>query len=281
MTIILDGKALSAKKLIKLTENISKLEKKPKLAVILLGDDPAGKIYTSLKQKRAKAIGIDSLMIELPYETPEYALLEHIDVLNEDPDVNAILVQLPLPNHIDVTKVLTRITPEKDVDGFTPLNIGLLAEGSEPNAYPCTPLGVVKLLNEYKIEIEGKHAVIVGRSNIVGKPLSLMLLEKNATVTICHSRTQNLAVYTKTADILISAVGKPHTITKDMVKPNAIIIDVGISRLDDGKVTGDVDFHDLQNIAGAITPVPGGVGPMTIAMLLENTYKLYCLQQNH
>ena len=207
-------------------------------------------------------------------------MLEHIDILNEDPTITAILVQLPLPEHIDTSRVLLRIAPHKDVDGFNPINAGLLAVGAVPSAYPCTPLGIVTLLNEYKINISGKHAVIVGRSNIVGKPLSYMLLEKNATVTICHSKTQNLAAYTKSADILISAVGQKHIITQDMVKPNAIVIDVGITKTEEGKLAGDVDFANVSQIAGAITPNPGGVGPITIAMLLMNTYRLFMINNN-
>jgi len=280
MTILLDGKATSVKLLINLAERIRPLEKKPKLAVIIVGENPASKIYVNLKQKRAEAVGIDSLVIPLPADIPQEALLEHIDILNEDPSINGILVQLPLPEHIDTGKVLLRIAPHKDVDGFNPINAGLLASGAVPSAYPCTPLGIIKLLNEYKINIEGKHAVIVGRSNIVGKPLAHMLLEKNATVTICHSKTQNLAAITKTADILVSATGTPNLITAQMVKPNAIVIDVGISRTDEGKMCGDVDFAGVSQIAGAITPNPGGVGPMTIASLLENTLRLYYLQQN-
>lgn len=281
MTILLDGKATSVKLLINLAERIRPLEKKPKLAVIIVGENPASKIYVGLKQKRAEAVGIESLVIPLSEDITQDALLEHIDILNEDPSINAILIQLPLPEHIDKGKVLRRIAPHKDVDGFTPLNAGLLASGSIPSAYPCTPLGIIRLLNEYKINIEGKHVVIVGRSNIVGKPLAHMLLEKNATVTVCHSKTQNLAGITKTADILISATGQPNLITAQMVKPNAVVIDVGVSRNEEGKIAGDVDFPAVSQIAGAITPNPGGVGPMTIASLLENTLRLYYLQQGY
>ena len=277
MTILLDGKIISTKILLGLAEKVNQLEEKPKLAVIIVGENPASKTYVSLKQKRAQAVGIESIVIPLPADITQDALLEHIDILNEDSSITGILVQMPLPEHIDTNKVLLRIAPHKDVDGFNPINAGLLFTGATPSAYPCTPLGIITLLNEYKINIAGKHAVIVGRSNIVGKPLSHMLLEKNATVTICHSKTQNLASYTKTADILISAVGQKHIITQDMIKPNAIVIDVGISRDENGKLYGDVDFESVSQIAGAITPNPGGVGPMTIAMLLMNTYRLYLL----
>lgn len=279
MTILLDGKEVATKQLINLAEKIRKLDTPPKLAVIMVGDNPASKVYVNLKQKRAQAVGIDSLVIPLPTETTTEMLLEHIDILNEDSNINAILVQLPLPEHIDIGRILLRIAPHKDVDGFNPVNAGLMAIGAIPSAFPCTPLGIIKLLNEYKINIAGKHAVIVGRSNIVGKPLSYMLLEKNATVTICHSKTEHLEQYTKTADILISAVGKENLITKEMVKPNAVIIDVGVSKNAEGKLCGDVDFNNVSQIAGAITPNPGGVGPMTIATLLENTYRLYTLQE--
>ncbi len=277
MTILLDGKIISTKILLGLAEKVNQLEEKPKLAVIIVGENPVSKTYVSLKQKRAQAVGIESIVIPLPADITQDALLEHIDILNEDSSITGILVQMPLPEHIDTNKVLLRIAPHKDVDGFNPINAGLLFTGATPSAYPCTPLGIITLLNEYKINIAGKHAVIVGRSNIVGKPLSHMLLEKNATVTICHSKTQNLASYTKTADILISAVGQKHIITQDMIKPNAIVIDVGISRDENGKLYGDVDFESVSQIAGAITPNPGGVGPMTIAMLLMNTYRLYLL----
>lgn len=219
MTILLDGKATSVKFLINLAEKIRQLETKPKLAVVIVGENPASKTYVSLKQKRAEAVGIESIVIPLPADVSQDALLEHIDILNEDSSINAILVQLPLPEQIDTSKVIRRIAPHKDVDGFNPVNAGLLATGTVPSAYPCTPLGIIHLLNEYKINIEGKHAVIIGRSNIVGKPLANMLLEKNATVTLCHSRTQNLSAITKTADILVSAAGVPNLVTAQMVSP--------------------------------------------------------------
>ena len=279
MTILLDGKALATKILLYLAGKINTLEVKPKLAVIIVGENPASKIYVNLKQKRANAIGMESIVIPLPENITQEALLEHIDILNEDTSINGILVQMPLPKHIDPEAVISRISPFKDVDGFHPINVGLLDTGSTPYASPCTPTGIIRLLNEYKIDITGKHAVIIGRSNIVGKPMAQMLLAKNATVTICHSKTQNLESFVKNADILVSAVGKAGIITKDIVKPNAIVIDVGISKDSDGKIKGDVDFETVQHTAGAITPNPGGVGPMTIAMLLENTYRLYKQQK--
>lgn len=278
MTILLDGKAVSTKMLIDLAGRITALEKKPKLAVIIVGENPASKIYVNLKQKRAAAVGIDSLVIPLPADVSQDALLEHIDILNSDESINAILVQLPLSEHINKEQVLERIAPYKDVDCFHPYNAGLLFTGAPVVAPPCTPGGIMRLLNEYKIDIAGKHAVVIGRSNIVGKPLAQMLLSRNATVTCCHSKTINLASFTKSADILISAAGCPNLIKADMVKQNAVVIDVGITRLEDGKLSGDVDFENVVHVAGAITPNPGGVGPMTIATLLENTYRLYCAQ---
>jgi len=263
-----------------LADKINNLAVKPKLAVIIVGENPASKIYVGLKQKRATAIGMESLIIPLSEDITQEALLEHIDILNEDTTINGILVQMPLPKHINAEAVISRISPYKDVDGFHPLNVGLLNTGSTPYATPCTPTGIIRLLNEYKIELNGKNAVVIGRSNIVGKPMAYMLLEKNATVTICHSKTQNLTSIIKQADIIVSAVGKPNIINKDNVKQNAIVIDVGVSKDENGKICGDVDFNKVQYIAGAITPNPGGVGPMTIAMLLENTYKLYEQQKS-
>ena len=279
MTILLDGKTLATKILIDLAGKINTLEVKPKLAVIIVGENPASKIYVSLKQKRARAVGIESIVIPLAEDITQDALLEHIDILNEDTSINGILVQMPLPKHIDTEAVISRISPFKDVDGFHPVNAGLLATGGTPYATPCTPAGIIRLLNEYKIDLTGKHAIVIGRSNIVGKPMAQMLLDRNATVTVCHSRTQNLDSLLKTADIIVSATGQPHIITQELVKPNAIVIDVGISKGTDGKINGDVDFENVQHVAGAITPNPGGVGPMTIAMLLENTYRLYTQQK--
>ncbi len=277
MTVILDGKALSANILLNLESEIKKLEKKPKLAVILVGENPASQIYVKNKQKTALQIGIESLVIDLPETISEDNLIEHIHILNEDKNINAILVQLPLPKHINVNRVIENIEPTKDVDGFHPLNAGKLAIGQTPYAYPCTPKGIIKLLEEYKINLEGKKTVVVGRSNIVGKPLAQLLLSKNATVTIAHSKTENLKEMTKNADIIFSAIGQAKFITQDMVKDNVIAVDVGINRCD-GKLCGDIDFENIKSKADFITPVPGGIGPMTIAMLMQNTLELYNLQ---
>jgi methylenetetrahydrofolate dehydrogenase (NADP+)/methenyltetrahydrofolate cyclohydrolase len=275
MTIILDGKKVSEQILDELKTKIQKLVQKPSLSVILVGSSPASEIYVGIKQKTAKRIGINSEVFKYSDSVEEKVVLDKIIELNNDDSVDAILVQMPLPKGVDSKKVIQTISPKKDVDGFTPENVGRLCIGLEPYAYPCTPKGVVRLLDEYNIELEGKHAVIVGRSNIVGKPLSQMLLNRDATVTICHSRTKNLPEITKTADILISAVGVNSIIKKDMIKPEAIVVDVGISK-SNGKICGDVDFG-VASASSCITPVPGGVGPMTIASLMSNTYELASL----
>lgn len=274
MTTILDGKKLRDKILKKLKSEIEEFPTKPSLVVILAGDNPASKIYVNNKKKVAQEIGIDSRVIELPQNTKEEDLIKLIDELNNDKTVTAILVQLPLPAHISKERVIDAISPAKDVDGFTPSNFGKLFSGEKPEVYPCTPQGILLLLDEYKIDIEGKHAVIVGRSNIVGKPLSQMLLNRNATVTVCHSKTQNFAQIIKTADILISAVGK-NIIKGEMLKSDCVVIDVGIFKDENGKTRGDVDFDSASRIASYISPVPGGVGPMTIASLMINTVELY------
>lgn len=273
MTTILDGKKLSEKILTEVSEKVAKLDKKPHLVVLLVGEDPASELYVSMKEKTAKKIGIESTVIRYPENTPGQTILDKIDELNNDNNVTAILVQVPLPKHISEQKIIQAVAPKKDVDGFTTQNIGRISIGLEPYAYPCTPLGIIKLLEEYKIDIAGKHAVVVGRSNILGKPVAQMLLNKNATVTICHSYTKNLSEITKTADILIAAAGKPKIITKEMVKPDSTVIDAGTSKVD-GKTVGDVDFENVSGLTSYITPVPGGVGPMTIACLMENTYRL-------
>lgn len=242
----------------------------PGLAVIIVGDDPASKVYVGNKIKACAELGIYSEHIELPADTSETKLLEQIARLNADPRIHGFLVQLPVPKHIDSNKVLLAISPDKDVDGFHPMNVGELVTG-HPKFQPCTPFGVMKLLEKSGVEIEGKHAVVIGRSNIVGKPMALMLLQKNATVTICTSKTVDLAKFTRDADILVVATGKPQMITGDMIKPGAAVIDVGINRLPNGKLAGDVDFDSASKVAGFITPVPGGVGPMTITMLLAST----------
>lgn len=273
MAIIIDGKQIAENITEELKLEVSKMEKKPHLAVIQVGDNPASNIYVNLKNKKAEAIGITSSIINYPQTITEAELIAKIEEINKDSNINAVLVQLPLPEHINKTHIIKAIAPNKDVDGFTAQNSGDLLNGITPMAYPCTPKGVLRLLKEYKIEISGKHAVIVGRSNIVGKPLAIMLLNENATVTVCHSKTQNLSTITKQADILISAVGK-KIIFKDMVKPNAVVIDVGIFKDENNKTTGDVDFENVKEVASYITPVPKGVGPMTIAMLMENTIEL-------
>ena len=274
---IIDGKKVSSH----IKDNIAaevkilknKTGKTPGLAVVLVGDDPASAVYVKNKNKTCKNIGFQSFEHILSENTSEDKLLNLINELNNDDQVNGILVQLPLPSHISSKKILVSINPQKDVDGFHLENVGRLVTG---NALfkPCTPAGIIKLLDEYKIEIEGKNAVIIGRSNIVGKPVSFLLLERNATVTICHSRTKDLPSITRSADILIAAIGKPNFVSLDMVKNNAVVIDVGINRLD-GKLVGDVDFTSVSKRASLITPVPGGVGPMTIAMLMENTLQAF------
>ncbi len=274
MTVIMDGKALRDKLLVKLKEKVDKFNIKPTLVVILVGDNPASRIYVNNKKKTAEKLGINSEIINYPEDISETVLLDKINDLNNDDSVTAILVQLPLPKHINKFNVINTISPKKDVDGFTPENLGKLFAGEKPYVYPCTPKGILLLLDEYGIDLEGKHAVIVGRSNIVGKPLAQMLLSRNATVTICHSHTKNLSEITKTADILISAVGE-KIIEENFVKPNSVVIDVGIFKDDNGKTRGDVAFEKIAPLTSFITPVPGGVGPMTIASLMLNTVELF------
>ena len=270
---IIDGKAISQEVRAEWKVRADALKARgitPGLAVIIVGEDPASKVYVGNKIKACAELGIYSEHIELPGDTSEAALLEQIARLNADPKIHGFLVQLPVPKHIDSSKVLLAISPDKDVDGFHPMNVGELVTGN-PKFQPCTPFGVMKLLEKSGVAIEGKHAVIVGRSNIVGKPMALMLLQKNATVTICTSKTVDLAKFTRDADILVVATGKPQMITGDMIKPGAAVIDVGINRLANGKLVGDVDFDSAKEVAGWLTPVPGGVGPMTITMLLAST----------
>lgn len=281
MTIILDGRKIAEEITADLKEKIGQLTKKPKLSVILVGNNPASKIYVNLKQKKSSEVGIISETILLDENIDEAELLTQIQKLNDDKSVNGILVQLPLPKHINTQRVLETIDYSKDVDGFHVINSGKIFLNQEPKAYPCTPKGILKILDYYNIDISGKHAVVLGRSNIVGKPVSQMLLNRDATVTICHSKTKNITKYISEADILISAIGKPKFIKAEYIKQGAIIVDVGISRLDDGKIAGDVDFDNVYENAEYITPVPGGVGPMTIACLLENTYLLYKMQNKN
>ena len=281
---LLDGKKTASKDIELFKETItnlkSKYKKVPTLAVILVGDNPASLIYVKNKQKRCDEIGINSLSIHLPNNTSETELLKTITKLNKDKKVNGILVQLPLPSHINEFTVINAIAPEKDVDGFNIINKGLLSTTHNSNFIPCTPLGILKLLENYKIKIDGKNVVILGRSNIVGKPMAELMLAKNATITICHSHTKYLKKITKTADILISAIGtKANQITASYIKPKACIVDVAMIRNEKTKkLTGDIDFKSVSKIASYITPIPGGVGPMTIAMLMNNTIKAFLIQ---
>lgn len=271
---IIDGKKVSEHIRAQIADGVEKLKSEtgvtPGLAAVLVGDDPASEIYVRNKRKACANAGMYSEEHKLPAETTEEELLKLVDSLNNDPNIHGILVQLPLPDHINETKVLRAVTPLKDVDGFHPYNVGLLVEGN-PRFISCTPHGIIKMLEFYDIDITGKQAVIVGRSNIVGKPVSMLLLHRHATVTICHSRTKPLDEVTRRADILVAAIGRANFITADMVKEGAVVIDVGINRNEEGKLTGDVDFEGVSEKASYITPVPGGVGPMTISMLLWNT----------
>ena len=273
MAIILDGKKLRDKIFESLKAELDKMSEKPTLAVILVGENPASQIYVRNKKKTAEKLGINSLSIEYPADISENELLSKIQELNNDKNITAILVQLPLPEHINKNKIIDAILPQKDVDGLTPYNLGKLFSGEEPYVYPCTPKGILLLLDEYNIELDGKNVVVVGRSNLVGKPVAKMLLKRNATVTMCHSHTKNLSEITKTADIVVSAVGK-NVIGEKMLKSNCVVIDVGIFRDENGKISGDVDFENVSKISAYISPVPGGVGPMTIASLMLNTVEL-------
>lgn len=273
MAIILDGKMLRDKIFESLKAKLDKMQQKPTLAVILVGENPASQIYVRNKKKTAEKLGINSLSIEYPSDISEEELLNKIKELNSDEKVTAILVQLPLPAHINKNRIIDAILPQKDVDGLTPYNLGKLFSGEEPYVYPCTPKGILLLLDEYNIKLDGKNIVVVGRSNLVGKPVAQMLLKRNATVTMCHSHTQNLSEITKTADIIVSAVGK-KVIGEKMLKSDCVVIDVGIFRDENGKISGDVDFENVSKTAAYISPVPGGVGPMTIASLMLNTVEL-------
>ena len=272
---ILDGKALAQnieKEIQKEVESLSQKGITPGLAVMLVGSDPASQSYVNMKAKACKRTGIYSITHEMPENIQQESLLQTISMLNQNPNIDGILVQLPLPKHIDTTAVLEAIAPHKDVDGFHPFNMGRVFAHLE-SFLPAPPMGVLTLLKHYKIPLQGKNVVIVGASNIVGKPLGALFLNENATITLCHIYTQDLAKHTKEADILCVAVGKPNLITKDMVKEGAIVVDIGISRLQDGRIVGDVDFENVAPLCSFITPVPGGVGPMTIASLLQNTLK--------
>ncbi len=283
MATIIDGKQTAAEIKIELTQEVSELKAKgivPKLALLLVGNDPASEVYVNNKEKFCNAIGVDSIIERHPDSITEKEILDIIDTWNASKDIDGILVQLPLPKHIDETKILLAIKPSKDVDGFHPENVGRLVAGL-PCYIPCTPQGIYELLKRYKIDTVGKHIVVVGRSNIVGKPIANLLIQKtpnaNAVVTICHSAANNIADYTKTADIIIAAIGVPAFIKKEHIKDGAVVIDVGINSVSDAnspkgyRLVGDVDYNGVLDKVSAITPVPGGVGPMTIAMLLKNT----------
>ncbi len=278
MSKIIDGKVISSRLREEIAREVEQLKKAvgrpPGLSVILVGEDPASQIYVRNKEKTAKELGFKSEVIRFPDTISENDLLRKIEELNNDQSVDGILVQLPLPEHIDEFKVTLTIAPEKDVDGFHPVNMGRLLIG-KPYLVPCTPLGIIKMLDYEGIEIEGKKAVIIGRSNIVGKPVAILLLQRNATVTICHSRTRNLPDIVREADILVAAVGKAKFVKGDWIKEGAVVIDVGINRDENGKLVGDVDFEEAQKKASHITPVPGGVGPMTITMLMYNTLQAF------
>jgi methylenetetrahydrofolate dehydrogenase (NADP+)/methenyltetrahydrofolate cyclohydrolase len=269
----IDGNALSQKLRAEVTLRTTALKAKgitPGLAVILVGENPASQVYVRNKVKACHDSGLHSILEKHPASLTEAALLNRIDALNHDTGIHGILVQLPLPAHIDAQKVIEAISPAKDVDGFHIASAGALMTGM-PGFLPCTPYGCLKMLESIGYELKGKHAVVIGRSNIVGKPMALMLLQKNATVTICHSATQDLKAITLQADVIVAAVGKRNILTADMVKPGAVVLDVGMNRNEEGKLCGDVDFAGVEQVAGYITPVPGGVGPMTITMLLVNT----------
>ena len=275
MAIIINGKEVASKIRRDLKEEVSKLKKEGKIlkfAVIMVGDNSASKIYIKNKSKACEEVGIDCEEYILDSNIQMKDLLDLINKLNKREDINGILLQSPIPSHLDIDEAFRTIAPSKDVDGFNPVNVGKLCLGQDC-FIACTPSGVMKLLEEYNIEIEGKNAVVIGRSNIVGKPMLQCLLNKNATVTICHSKTKNLLDITKNADIIVAAIGKERFLTGDMIKKGAVVIDVGINRLEDGTICGDVDFESVEKKASYITPVPGGVGPMTVAMLMSNIVK--------
>ena len=274
MAVIINGKEVSAAVRAEIAKEVSEMKasglKTPGLAVILVGNNPASAVYVRNKHKACVEVGMNSYEITMPEDTREEDLLSKIDELNADANVDGILVQLPLPKHISEEKVIKRISPEKDVDAFHPTNVGKIVIGNY-DFLPCTPAGIMELLKYYNVDVCGKECVVIGRSNIVGKPMALLLLSENGTVTVCHSRTKDLKEVTKRADILVVAIGRANFVTADMVKPGAVVIDVGINRLESGKLCGDVDFAAVEPVASMITPVPGGVGPMTITMLLKNT----------
>ena len=280
---IIDGKKVSAEVKEEVRKQVEQLQAEhgitPGLAVVIVGDDPASRVYVNNKKKACEVVGFKSEEYALPAETTQEELLELVHTLNEKKDINGILVQLPLPKHLDDKAVIEAINPQKDVDAFHAVNVGKIMLG-EYDFLPCTPAGVMEMLHNYNIDVNGKNCVVIGRSNIVGKPMAMLLLHENATVTICHSRTQNLAEVCARADILVAAVGKPKFVTPNMVKEGAVVIDVGMDRDENGKLCGDVDFEAVKEKCSYITPVPGGVGPMTIAMLMKNTIKAAKIQNN-
>ncbi len=280
---IIDGKKVSAEVKEKVRQQTLELKEThgitPGLAVVIVGDDPASRVYVNNKKKACELVGFKSEEYALPAETTQDELLELVNTLNNKDDINGILVQLPLPKHLDDKAVIAAISPQKDVDAFHAVNVGKIMLG-EYDFLPCTPSGVMEMLHSYNIEVSGKNCVVIGRSNIVGKPMAMLLLHENGTVTICHSRTKNLADITKQADILVAAVGRPKFVTADMVKKGAVVIDVGMDRDENGKLCGDVDFENVKDKCSYITPIPGGVGPMTIATLMKNTLKAARIQNN-
>lgn len=272
---IIDGKAISAATRAEIKEKVAELTKKgvrPGLAVIIVGDDPASRVYVNNKKKACEQLGIMSEEYAMPADTTEEELLAVIERLNDRDDIDGILCQLPLPKHLDEKTVINAISPDKDVDAFHPINVGEIMIG-DYKFLPCTPAGVMEMLRRSDISVDGKNCVVIGRSNIVGKPMAMLLLHANATVTVCHSHTKNLKEICRGADVIVAAVGKADFVTADMVKPGAVVIDVGMNRRENGKLCGDVDFANVEPIASAITPVPGGVGPMTITMLMQNTLR--------
>lgn len=282
MALIIDGKKVSAevKEQVRLeTLELAKKGIKPGLAVIIVGDDPASRVYVNNKKKACEAVGFLSREYALPATTTQEELLSLVEELNNDKEINGILCQLPLPKGLDEKAVIEAISPLKDVDAFHAINVGKIMIG-DYDFLPCTPAGVMEMLHSYKIPVEGKKCVVIGRSNIVGKPMAMLLLHENGTVTVTHSRTKNLADVTREADILVAAIGKPKFVTADMVKEGAVVIDVGMDRDENGKLCGDVDFENVKDKCSAITPVPGGVGPMTIAVLMKNTLKACKIQNN-
>lgn len=280
---IIDGKKVSAEVKEEVRQQTLKLKEThgitPGLAVVIVGDDPASRVYVNNKKKACELVGFKSEEYALPAETTQQELLDLVETLNNKDDINGILVQLPLPKHLDDKAVIAAINPKKDVDAFHAVNVGKIMLG-EYDFLPCTPAGVMEMLHSYNIEVSGKNCVVIGRSNIVGKPMAMLLLHENGTVTICHSRTRDLAEVTKQADILVAAVGRPKFVTADMVKDGAVVIDVGMDRDENGKLCGDVDFENVKDKCSYITPVPGGVGPMTIATLMKNTLKAAKIQNN-